>query len=230
MNKLRIKEEFIKWDELKILSFIFNKKNDFQIKKITNSSMYMESVINKDKYYNDIINEFNKYPWYNTVKNIDITSIIRKSPYEPFSFWFIKDFFSNVFDDSNILDKFKFKRPWRTSAGKSSVAYIYKKSLFVFLKNYTNIEEISEKFIKEINSIDKIKFIENYWDVQLYKLIYFYIKQDKNKKNMIDSEIDFLPIDNKFLFFQRWKQMKSLSYRNLIYYSTSFKEGSTLFT
>lgn len=227
-KKLIINASFLtgKDKRLKMLAFIFNQKKWIEEKKRSDNFIHMDSIYKKGAYYKQVEADYDYEgdSVKNKLKNENIYSIVRESEYEPFSFGFIKDFFSQVFENSFILKNFNFERE-----GRTSVVWIYKKILNSFLKYFTNIDDVANHFLKELEEAENIMFIEDYGDAQYYKLIYAYIK--KNKKLFeFDKGLELLSVDNKFLIIQKEKIIKQLSYRKMIYYSSSFKEATTLFS
>ncbi|MBT6778426.1 hypothetical protein HOA93_01205 [bacterium] len=93
------------------------------------------------------------------MKNNDINGIVRTSRYETKGFYFVKTFFGELFVDSVVLDDFKFY----TDSSSSRVSKrIHRNLLNEFLAYYTNIDELVEQFIFNVNNTKHFSFIENY--------------------------------------------------------------------
>ncbi len=231
IRKLEIKKELINKDsmKLKMLVYMFNKrKSFFHEKKVKDTSHYFDSIINEDKNYHILLDEYNKKKgWSITItdfKNKDLYNIVISSEYEPFDFHFIKDFFSKVFYNSDILNNFIFKRK------RKSLGWIYRKPLYSFLDLFTNIDDVCRDFLEYIDKNKKIELIDNYFKSQYFKFIFQYIKKNKKKFLKYDINFELISIDNSFLIIQKEKIIISLNYSKTIYYKTSFTEWTTLFS
>jgi len=226
MTKLKIKKEFIEGGDvsLELLSYMLNRDNGVQIKRITNYETYIDYICKNDKSLFPLFEEYKKGKLEHSLESTDIDDLIKDSIYKPFSFHFIKDLFWKMFKNSMALENFKFQR-----GGRKGGAWLYRKPLISFLKYFTNIDDVAVQFVKEMKKLKGVKFVEDYGDAQYYQLVYMYIKKDKKLFDEI-KDINLLSVDNKFLIAQKWKLMKHLSYRTMIYYASSFKEGSALFS
>ena len=225
IKQIRIKDEFIKEIEngLEALIYLHDKVKKKECKKKTDAFMHFKFVFNKGGTYQNIEYKTTEKKDIEgiTLNNKNIYDIIANSKYEPFSFYFVKTFFSELFQKSIILKDFKFKRE-----GRNTVGWLYKRGLVQFLSYFTNIEEIALEFIKEVNWLEKILFIEEYSDSQYYKFLHTYIKKNKDLFKLMD-DVELLSVDNKFLIIQKEKIIKQLTHRKIGYYASTLRENIT---
>jgi hypothetical protein len=219
INNIKIKDEFINGEHLglDVMAFFSSKNNLLPMK--VDSVRFIENIENGNPIYlkNELLFKKRNNTERCFLKNYSINKIIEDSVFEPFSFWFIKNMFNELFEDNVLLKDFLFQETvdkWR-----------YRKFLWKFLEFFTNIEDVSEQFIKELGKLkEKSLFVDEYRKAQTYLLLNEYICRDKKRKKQI-QEWDFLSIDGKTLIIQpKGKKKVKFLYGSNIYFCDHFRD------
>ncbi len=227
-DKLRFDEHYVNGEskELEVFGFFWNKENNIIVRRI-DTAIFIGNIrkrsklyLSKENLYLERIKGLTKFSNHNLFKTTDLDKLVSESEYDPFSLWFLRDFFDRFIYNSLI---------YKGKKMDADTKWLYRKFFYEFLKLFTNIEELADKFIEDLekNKNDHT-FIRWYREHQIALLLFSYIKRDKERKDRLKN-VEVINIDGKGSIFQD-KNNKKIKwiYALDVYFLSDFESKNSL--
>ena len=226
------------FEDLEVLSFALSKDNtidpSFYLEKYNHrfwKTFFLKTIHERkeafDTFFKEIYTPYIQKQQWKSVKEInsDISKIIKNSQFEPFSYWFIKDIYREIFPGCNMMNSINI-------FDLDDIRYIRSRLqaiIYDFFENYTNIDAVINAFVKHINTHKGHMFILERQQSQIFRFLYFYIKYFR--KDIFKEYFRYKPLflDQNFSFFNKKEKALIVNRKKRLPYVHSFPHQSNLY-